>query len=329
MIERGVLGQWGAAEDRLDDVEGLARMGGAEVQGELDLGAPAIRLAAVSGVDPRVQLRPFAGRNIPDLGKRVSMPCGGDRRWTCSIDPHVRLARENHHDARARRRRWRRGRAAGGQGGQGETARRDVVELDHVVGPLRARAGPVVVEQQLCPARPVVQETHVVVGHRIGTRVARRLKQGRDVQPVRADRKVGDPIGRPGLLAEDEPVGARTAGEDISALARIDRVVAGAARQRRVRAGGGQHHPTRRRRGRRAAVIVLDHPAGRSVLQTDARAGGTGQGDHEDVVGLDSGVAEHIDRERLADLAGRETEHAGGHGATLEVNAVSRVNACS
>ncbi|ACG79904.1 tropoelastin [Phenylobacterium zucineum HLK1] len=85
----------GAAPGRLDDPQHLVGMGGAEVHGELHLGAPGLRHLAEAGILARPHLLPGAGVVVPDQGQRVGPPGPGKGRGVHIGAAGVRLAGED------------------------------------------------------------------------------------------------------------------------------------------------------------------------------------------------------------------------------------------
>ena len=332
VVDRRVQCQGRAPEHRLDDVERLAGMGGAEVDGELDLGPPALWRAGIAGVHAGVHRLEGVGLRVPDQRLRIGAPAAGHRRGVLIGRAHVGLAGEHHHDTGARARRRGRSTAAtrGAQRSPGQASGRHMVDLDDVIRPLRAGSHAVAVEQQLGPAGAVVKQCDVVVGHRIGPGVAGLLQQRRQVELVGAQRKIGDADGRPGLDAHDEAIGARAAGQHVSALTGIERIRAGAA----VQGGIGPRRSDYLSRGRAASSVaaaatrgvVIDDDAGRrGVAQRDAR--GIRKREREGLIGLHHAVARDVDGNGLAGLTRGETGGSLGQHPAHKIRGVGRTGA--
>ena len=83
------------------------------------------------------------------------------------------------------------------------------------------RSGAIGVEQQLGPARAIVQRYKATVREGIGPLIVGGLQQARQVQLVGADGEVGDPDRRPGLQAQAEDVRAAAARQNIRTLAGV------------------------------------------------------------------------------------------------------------
>src|SRR5260221_100731 len=127
-----------------------------------------------------------------------------------------------------------------------QARRCNVVERDDEPRPMKARR----VEGDIGPARPIRDEIHEAVVHRIGTGVRRR-KQRVDIELVDARLEVRDFARTPWQLLEYERVASRTTRHDGFALPGNQRIATRAADEGAAHDLRGQRLPWAARRRRR------------------------------------------------------------------------------